>query len=52
MDNEVLAAYRLGVEQGKADARRGCDICPVRTEDGLPVLVAGCDLIRRPGKQN
>ena len=48
----VQQAWQIGYERGKADARCQCDVCPGRAWDGLPVLVSGRDIMRRPAVEN
>lgn len=52
MEDELLEVWYMGYQQGKADARNQCDVCPARLADGLPVLVHGADVIRRPAIEN
>lgn len=52
MDQEMLEVWHMAYRQGKADARSQCDVCPARRADGLPVLVHGADVIRRPAIEN
>ena len=52
MDDDLLQVWHMGYQQGKADARNRCDVCPARLEEGLPALVRGVDVMRRPAIEN
>ena len=50
--DEYDMIWRMAYLQGLADARCQCDVCPSRGQQGLPVLVSGADLMRRPAIEN
>ena len=44
--------YWIAFREGEQFARRRCDVCPARVEDGQPALITARDLLLRNGIEN
>ncbi len=52
MDEIDRQLYRIAYQQGQADMRCRCDVCPQRYQETLSALIPAQDVLRRPGIEN
>lgn len=52
MEERDKLLYDMAFLEGQRVARCLCDVCPARTDVCQPVLIAGRDVLYRPGIEN